>query len=50
MPYIDMREDKDEDMWKTADYVSWLIHDDSDIRFMFRNMVEDNIFFLKKLN
>jgi len=46
MPYIDLGEDKDEDMWKTAGYVSWLIRDDSNVGFMFRNMVEDNILYL----
>ena len=42
-PCIDLGEDKDEHAWKTASYVPWLIRDDSDVRFMFRNMVEDNI-------
>ena len=41
MPCIDLGADKDEDMWKTASYVSWLIRDDKDVGFMFRNMVED---------
>jgi len=45
IPCIDLREDKDEHMWKTTSHVSWLIRDDSDVRFMFRNMVEDNILY-----
>jgi len=46
MPCIDLGEDKDEHAWKTASYVSWLIRDDRDIGFMFRNMVEDNILYM----
>jgi len=46
MPCIDLGEDKHDDMWKTAVYVPWLIRDDSDVGFMFRNMVEDNILYL----
>jgi len=38
--------DKDEGMFKTTRYVPWLIRDDSDVGFMFRNMVEDNILYL----
>ena len=49
MPCIDhlgVDKHKDEDMFKTASYVPWLIRDDSDVRFMFRNMVEDNILYM----
>ncbi|KEH28968.1 hypothetical protein MTR_4g019650 [Medicago truncatula] len=49
MPCIDhlgVDKHKDEDMFKTTCYVSWLIHDDSDIGFMFSNMVEDNILYI----
>jgi len=44
-PCMDLGADKDEDMWKTAIYVPWLICDDNTVEFIFRNMVEDNIFF-----
>jgi hypothetical protein len=37
---------KDEDMFKTTCYVPWLIHDDNDVEFMFRNMVEDTILYM----
>lgn len=43
MPMIDLGEDRDEFAWKTASYMPCLIKDDSDIRFMFRNMVENNV-------
>jgi len=43
MPCMDQGVDKDEDVWKTTIYVPWLTRDDSDVGFMFRNMVEDNI-------
>ena len=46
MSCIDLREDKDEHAWKTAGYVPWLIRNDRDIKFMFRNMVEDNILYM----
>jgi len=46
MPYIDLGKDKDEHAWKTAGCVPWLIRDDSDVEFMFRNMVEDNISYM----
>jgi predicted PolB exonuclease-like 3'-5' exonuclease len=46
MPCMDVGADKDDDMWKTEIYVSWLIPDDSDAEFMFRNMVEDNILYM----
>ncbi|AES75908.1 hypothetical protein MTR_6g061740 [Medicago truncatula] len=36
---IDLGEARDEYAWKTASYMPWLIHDDSDVGFMFRNMV-----------
>jgi len=40
MPCIDLGEDKEEYAWKTTSYMHWLIEDDSDVGFMFRNMVE----------
>jgi len=43
MPCIDLGEDRDEYAWKTASYMPWLIEDDSDVGFMFRNMVKNNI-------
>ncbi|KEH39777.1 hypothetical protein MTR_1g009970 [Medicago truncatula] len=43
---MDLGEDRDEYAWKTASYMSWLIRDDSDVGFMFRNMVEDNILYM----
>jgi len=46
MPCIDLGEDRDEHAWKTASYLPWLIRDDSDVGFMFRNMVEDNILYM----
>jgi hypothetical protein len=46
MPCMDLGEDKDEDMWKTAIYEPCLIRDDSDVSFMFRHMVEDNILYV----
>jgi len=49
MPCIDhlrINKHKDEDMFKMATYVPWLIQDDSDAGFMFRNMVEDNILYM----
>jgi len=46
MPCIDLGEDKDEHVWKMACYMPWLIRDNSDVRFMFRNMVEDNILYM----
>jgi len=46
MPCIDLREDKDEHAWKTVSYMPWLIRDDSDVGFMFRNIVEDNILYM----
>jgi len=46
MPCIDLGEDIDEYTWKTASYLSWLIEDDSDVGFMFRNMVENNILYM----
>ncbi|KEH16354.1 hypothetical protein MTR_0219s0100 [Medicago truncatula] len=38
MSCIDQGEDRDEYAWKTASYMLWLIRDDSDVRFMFRNI------------
>jgi len=46
MSCIDLGEYRDEYAWKTASYMSWLIEDDSDVRFMFRNMVENNILYM----
>jgi len=46
MPCIDLREDRDEYAWKTVSYMPRLIRDDSDVGFMFRNMVEDNILYM----
>jgi len=46
MPCMDLGADKDEDMWKTEIYVFWLIRDDREVGFMFRDMVEDNILYL----
>jgi len=46
MPCRDLGEDRDEYAWKTTSYMPWLIRDDSDVRFMFRNMVEDNILYM----
>ncbi|KEH24907.1 hypothetical protein MTR_6g007833 [Medicago truncatula] len=43
---LDLGEDIDEYAWKTASYMSWLIRDDGDVGFMFRNMVEDNILYM----
>ena len=40
---VDLGPDKDEDMWKSV-YFSWVICDDSDIKFMFRSMIENNVF------
>jgi len=46
MPCMDLGADKDEGMWKTTIYVPWLIHDNSDVEIMFRNMVEENILYV----
>jgi len=47
MPCIDLREDEDEYAWKTTNYMPWwLVEDDSDVKFMFRNMVENNILYM----
>jgi len=46
MPCIDLGEDREEYAWKTASYMPWLIEDDSDVGFMFRNMVENNILYM----
>jgi len=46
MPCMNLGADKDKDMWKTTIYVSWLIRDDSDVGFMFQNMVEDNLLYM----
>ena len=42
MSCIDFGKDKDEQVWKTLSYVPWVIHDDSDVGYNIRNMVEDN--------
>jgi len=42
---VKVAEDKDEDSWKTM-YFSQVIHDDGDVDYMFRLMVENNIFHL----
>jgi len=39
---VSLGEDKDEDFWKTV-YFPQIIRDDSDIDYMFRLMVENNI-------
>jgi len=46
MPCIDLGEDRDEHAWKTTSYMPWLICEDSDVGFLFRNMVEDNILYM----
>jgi len=46
MSCIDLGEDREEYAWKTASYMPWLIEDISDIGFMFRNMVENNILYM----
>ena len=46
MPCIDIGEDRDEFKWKTASYMPWIIKDDSDVGFMFRNMVENNVLYI----
>jgi len=46
MPCIDLGEDKDEHVWKTVSYMHWLILDNSDVEFVFRNMVENNILYI----
>jgi len=46
MSCIDLGEDRDGYAWKTASYMPWLIKDDSDVGFMFRNMVEINILYM----
>jgi len=46
MHCIDLGEDRDEYAWKTVSYMPWLIEDDSDVGFMFRTMVENNILYM----
>jgi len=46
MSCMDLGEDKDDHTWKMASYLPWLIRDDSDVDFMFRNMVENNILYM----
>jgi len=45
LPRVNPEEDKNEDNWKTV-YFPQVIRDDSDIDFMFRLMVENNILHL----
>jgi len=42
---VDLGEDKEEDFWKTM-YIPQLIEDDSDVDYMFRLMVQNNILLL----
>jgi len=42
---VDLEANNDEDMWKTI-YSPQVIRDDSDIEFMFRSMVENNVLYL----
>ena len=42
---VDLGEDKEEDVWKTM-YFPQLIEDDSDVDYMFRLMVQNNILLL----
>jgi len=42
---LDLGEDKEEDFWKTL-YYPQLLKEDSDVDFMFRVMVENNILYL----
>ncbi|KEH39945.1 hypothetical protein MTR_1g016830 [Medicago truncatula] len=46
MSCIDLGEDKDEYAWKMASYMPWLIKDYSNVGFMFRNMVKNNILYM----
>jgi hypothetical protein len=45
VPCKDMREDKDEDLWKTV-YYPQVIHNDGGVTSMFSSMVENNKFYL----
>jgi hypothetical protein len=42
---MDLEEDKEEDFWKTM-YYPQLVKDDSDVDYMFRLMLENNILYL----
>jgi len=42
---VDLGEDKEEDRWKTV-YFPQLVKDDSDVDYMFRVMVENNLLHL----
>jgi len=44
-PHYNLGADKEEDMWKTVCYPK-LIEDDSDVGFMFRRFVENNVLYL----
>jgi len=46
MPCIGIGEDRDEHAWKKASYMPWLIRNDSNVGFVFQNMVEDNILYM----
>ncbi|AET00174.1 hypothetical protein MTR_5g089130 [Medicago truncatula] len=45
VPGVDLGEDKEEDRWKTV-YFPQLVKDDSDVDYMFRVMVENNLLHL----
>jgi len=45
VPGLDLREDKEEDFWKTV-YYPQLLKDDSDVDYMFRLMVENKNLYL----
>ena len=45
VPCVDLRTDKDEDMWKTI-YYPQVIHNDGDVASTFRSMVEINSLYL----
>jgi hypothetical protein len=42
---MDLEEDKEEDFWKTM-YYPQLVKNDSDVDYMFRLMLENNILYL----
>ncbi|KEH31801.1 hypothetical protein MTR_4g105210 [Medicago truncatula] len=45
VPCVDLGTYKDEDMWKTV-YFPRVIHDDSNVEFMFGSIVENNVLYL----
>jgi len=45
VPNVDLGEDKEDDFWKTV-YFPQLLEDDSDVDYMFRLIVENNILHL----